>query len=47
MEKYQKLIKALGKNRLKLNEPLSSHTTFKIGGPADFYYEAGTVGELM
>lgn len=37
---------ALGANRLRQNVPLAPHTTFKIGGPADLYYEANTAEEL-
>lgn len=33
-------------NKIKLNEPLSAHTNFKIGGPAKFYFEAETSEEL-
>ena len=32
---------------LKENEPLASHTTFKIGGPAKFYYPANNSDELL
>lgn len=42
----KKLIELLGKDKLKFNEPLKNHTTFKIGGPADFFYEAETIEEL-
>lgn len=38
--------KNLGKGRIKLDEPLSSHTTFRIGGPAKFYFEAQAAEEL-
>lgn len=38
--KYKELIKKLGKEKVGLNEPLSVHTTFIIGGPADLFYEA-------
>ncbi|MFA4905493.1 MAG: UDP-N-acetylmuramate dehydrogenase [Candidatus Margulisiibacteriota bacterium] len=31
---------------MKRNEPLSKHTTFKIGGPAEFYVEPKTVEEI-
>lgn len=31
------LIKIVGKENLLLNEPMSVHTTFKIGGPADIF----------
>lgn len=32
---------------LKKNEPLSKHTTFGIGGPADWFYEAKTREEFV
>ncbi|MFH1244341.1 MAG: FAD-binding protein, partial [bacterium] len=44
---YSLLIYALGENRVKLNEPLSKHTYFKLGGPADLFYEAKTLDELV
>jgi UDP-N-acetylmuramate dehydrogenase len=31
---------------MKRNEPLSKHTTFKIGGPAEFYFEPKASEEL-
>jgi UDP-N-acetylmuramate dehydrogenase len=40
------LFEILG-GKLKENEPLASHTTFRIGGPADFFYEACTPEELI
>lgn len=43
---YTFLLNSLGSDRLKLNEPLSKHTYFKLGGPADLLYEAKTVEEL-
>lgn len=46
-KEYQKLIKVLVENRVKINEPLAKHTTFGIGGPADLYYEARTGEELV
>lgn len=36
-----------GVNKVKLDEPMSLHTTFKVGGPADAYYEAETVQDLV
>jgi hypothetical protein len=41
------LIKALGENRAKRNEPLSLHTTLGIGGPTDIFYEALDSNELV
>lgn len=36
----------LEKGRFKTNEPMSLHTTFRIGGPSDFYFEANSNKEL-
>lgn len=43
---YEKLKKIFG-DRLKRNEPLAPYTTIKIGGPADYFYEATTREELV
>lgn len=43
---YSFIIQSLGSDRVKLNEPLSKHTYFKLGGQADIFYEAKTVDEL-
>ena len=40
---YQQL-KQFGK--VKPNEPLAKHTTFKIGGPADYFVVARNIDEL-
>lgn len=32
---------------VRLQEPLSRHTSFKIGGPADLYLEAENVEQLV
>ena len=37
----------MGPDRVKRDEPLSSHTTLRIGGPADLFYEAQNSGELI
>lgn len=42
----EKLEKLFGE-RIKLNEPLSNHTTFRIGGPADIFFNAQTTDELV
>lgn len=44
---YTFLVAALGADRVKLAEPLKKHTYFKLGGPADLFYEATTVDELV
>jgi len=46
-QRYEKIINILGKDRIKLNEPLSKQMTFNIGGPADLFYEAKTERELI
>ncbi len=40
------LREALGANRVRTGEILAPYTTFKIGGPADLFYEAHTADEL-
>ena len=42
----QRLRRSLGE-RLLTQEPLKHHTTFRIGGPADFYFAARTPEELV
>ena len=42
----QKLFEILGED-LKTGEVLAPHTTFRIGGPADFFYPASTPEELI
>lgn len=41
----KQLTKQFG-DRLLVNEPMSRHTTFKIGGPADYFFAARTADEL-
>lgn len=40
------LLRALGPDRVRAGEVLAPYTTFKIGGPADLYYEATNADEL-
>ena len=42
---FGELAKRFG-SRLKLNEPLAKHTTFRIGGPADALVDVGSADEL-
>lgn len=44
---YTFLINSLGADRLKKDEPLAKHTYFKLGGPADYLYEATNIDELV
>ena len=43
---YGQLIARLDTKRLKLDEPLAQYTTFKIGGPADVFYDAISTEDL-
>ena len=43
LEKLQNLI---GEAKVLVNEPMASHTTFRIGGPADYFVAPETVEEL-
>jgi len=43
---YRQLIARLDTKRLKLDEPLAQYTTFKIGGPADVFYDATSTEDL-
>lgn len=45
-EIYNKLITKIDNKRVLLNEPMSKHTTFKIGGPADIFVKVNDTEEL-
>src|SRR5512132_4111315 len=45
-ELHSELARRLEPARLRLNEPLGQYTTFRIGGPADFFYEAASADDL-
>ena len=42
----EKLQKMLGEAKVLVKEPMASHTTFRIGGPADYFVMPETVEEL-
>jgi len=44
-EEQKQLIEISG-GRARFNEPMREHTTIKIGGPADAYFEPATIEEL-
>lgn len=44
--KYQLLIKDLGREKILQNEPMSKYTSFHIGGPADLFFRASSASEL-
>lgn len=41
------LVGSLDPKRTKRNEPLALHTTLKIGGSADIFFEADSVAALL
>lgn len=43
---YQKLANVIPKEKIKQNEPMSKHTAFKIGGPADIFIDIDNIEEL-
>jgi len=44
---YRQFInKGMNKQSVKINEPLRKHTSYKIGGPADFYCSPENMNEL-
>ncbi len=43
---YNKILEKLNKEQVYLNEPMSKHTSFKIGGPADIFVKPKNVDEL-
>ena len=43
---YGQLIARLDSGRLKHDEPLAPYTTFRIGGPADLFYDATSTDDL-
>ena len=45
-EIYNKMLEFLSKEQIYLNEPMSKHTSFKIGGPADIFVKPKNIDEL-
>lgn len=43
---YNEILKILDKTQIYLNEQMSKHTTFKIGGPADIFVKPKNINEL-
>jgi len=43
---YNLLINKIDKSQVGIDEPMSKHTTFKIGGPADLFVRVNLVDEL-
>lgn len=45
-ELFKILEENLGEGRIKVDEPMGMHTTYRIGGPAEFFYEARNNDEI-
>ena len=43
---YNKLTNIIGKDSIFVDEPMSRHITFRVGGPADFFATPGTKEEV-
>lgn len=43
---YNEMLKKIDKAQIYLNEPMSKHTSFKIGGPADIFVKVNNITEL-
>ena len=46
-EILESLEKIIPIEQIKQNEPMKNHTSFKIGGPAEFYIKITTIKELQ
>lgn len=48
MEKgiYTRLLEIVREDQVKINEPMKDHTTFRVGGPADFFVMPETAEEV-
>ncbi len=43
---YNQLIQSIDKTMVLLNEPMSNHTTFRVGGPADYFVIPKTAEDI-
>ena len=46
MSSFRAALESFVPGRVRVNEPLAPYTTFKIGGPADYFFQAGSADEL-
>lgn len=46
-ERLEDLRKILGESRVRVSEPMSAHTTFKIGGEAELYMQVDKLEDLI
>ena len=50
MNLYEELCSIVGEDHVLKDEPMSAHTTFRIGGPADYFVmpsEADEIGRIV
>lgn len=43
---YKKLTKDITNSKVYIDEPMSKHTSFKIGGKADIFVKAKTIDDI-
>lgn len=43
----EEIVALLGEDRLKMDEPLKRYTTWRVGGPADYFVETKSSAELV
>ena len=44
---YQKLTGILSEEKIRRDEPMKTHTTFRVGGPADYFVMPETAEEVQ
>lgn len=44
---YDRLVETLGSDRVRRDEPMRLHTTFRVGGPADYFISVRSAEELQ
>lgn len=46
MDLYKELCRILGEENVRVSEPMSRHTTFQVGGPADYFLTPTKDGQI-
>jgi len=44
---YEELMKIFSKEKVLVKEPMSKHTSFRIGGEADYFIKVSTIEEVQ
>lgn len=47
MDLYKELCRILGEENVRVKEPMSRHTTFQVGGPADYFVTPKEEGQIQ